>query len=154
METNSSEKGQIEKLVGKTKTPFSKEVADEQIDALVKFYRIFPDDMPGSVGKGVKASLAGLRRAVMDARLEIVVDGKNIKITQHVDDPQKGVPEKIIYGKIKGVHKIGMKEDDTLYEKIYIFLGALSGEGIPVIQDLEGIDLSLAESLGTVFLQV
>ena len=132
---------------------FSEEVAAEHVDRLVKFYRIYTEDLPKDLGKALKACLNALKRGVMDGRLSIEVEAKNITITQVLDDPQPGVPEQLVYGKIKARHKIGMKDDDTQYEKMYHLLGTMSGQGLEVVQKLEGIDVSLAESLALVFLQ-
>ena len=132
----------------------SEESATELIERFVKFYRIYPEDLPKNISAGIKACLSAMRRALMEGRLEIDIEGKNITVTQHIDDIKPGVPEKIIYGKLKGRAKIGMDDDDPGYQRIYALLGALSGDGLEVIQKLEGIDMSLAESLGTVFLQV
>lgn len=132
----------------------SRDVAQEQIDALSEFYGIFPEDMPDEAQSLVEASLKSVRRAVMDCRLEIKINGKEISIEQHLDDPPKGLPNPLLYGKVDGHCKIGMKDKMSTYEKVYALLGALSGEGVAGIQKLTGKDLSLAESLGYIFLQI
>lgn len=132
----------------------SREVAQEQIDALVEFYGIYPEDMPEEAESLVKASLKAVHRAIQGCRLEIKITGKEISIEQHLDDPPKGLQNPLLYGKVDGNCKIGMKDKMSTYEKVYALLGALSGEGVGGIQKLSGKDLSLAESLGYIFLQI
>jgi len=132
----------------------SAETAGEQIDGLIKFYDIDVGEMPENVQRAVTSSLAKIKKAVMAGRVEIELDAETITIRQHLSRPPKGFPGPIVYKEITGRCKIGIKDDSGDYGKMYNFLGAVCGEGVGVIQNLRGKDLSLAEALGAVFLQV
>jgi len=132
----------------------SDEGSQEQIDALKDYYGIDIDDLPDSVKGAIESSFAKMKRAIMNGRLEIEVNEETILVHQTLQRPPAGAPNPLVYKEVSGSAKIAIKDDSTDHGKVYAFLGALSGEGAGVIQKLKGKDLSLAESLGCVFLQV
>jgi hypothetical protein len=134
----------------------SEETAQGQIDKFLDCYDIDPDDMPDNLKAAVISSLKKIKKAIRKGRLEIEITDETVIISQYIDSKKapKGAPNPIVYKEVTGAAKIGIKDDSTDYGKMYSFLGALSGEGIRLFQNLSGKDLSLAESLGVVFLQV
>lgn len=132
----------------------SEETATEQIDALIEYYDIDVKSMPENLQRAIESSLQKIKRSVMAGQLEIDISDEMIKITQTLTRPPKGFAGPLVYKEVTGQAKIGIKDDSGDYGKMYNFLGALTGEGIGVIQRLRGRDLSLAEALGALFLQV
>ena len=132
----------------------SEETARESLDQFLDYYEIDPDLLPEGVSDAIVSSLKKIEKAIQAGRLEIEVTDETIVIRQHLAKPPAGAPNPIVYKEVTGRAKVGIKSDSTDYGKMYAFLGALSGDGLSVIQSLKGKDLSLAESLGCVFLQV
>jgi hypothetical protein len=131
----------------------SEERAQEILDQFTEYYDIDPETMPENLQRVIASSLAKIKKAIRDGRLEIETDGQSITVKQNLQKPPAGVASQLTYKEVTGAAKIGIKDDSTDYGKIYTFLGALTGDGVGVIQKLGGKDLSLAESLGVVFLQ-
>ena len=135
-------------------TKLSEETAQDILEQFIDYYEIDPADMSDDVGEAITTSLVKIRKAIQKGRIEINIDSETITIKQHLKKPHPGIENPLIYKEIVGTAKTPIKPDVSHYIKIYTFLGALSGEGLSNIQKLRGADLSLAESLGTVFLQV
>lgn len=131
----------------------SEERAQEILDQFTEYYDIDPETMPENLQRVIASSLAKIKKAIRDGRLEIETDGQSITVKQNLQKPPAGVASQLTYKEVTGAAKIGIKDDSTDYGKMYTFLGALTGDGVGVIQKLGGKDLSLAESLGVVFLQ-
>jgi hypothetical protein len=131
----------------------SEEVAQEHIDGFIEYYGISTDELPDNLSRAITSSLAKMKAAIRTGQLEIKITPETITIEQNLVKPV-GKIEKLIYKEVDGGSKVAMKEDGGDYSKTYQFLGALTGEGSAVITKLKGRDLSLAESLGVVFLQV
>lgn len=132
----------------------SEETAQEQVEGLIEFYDIDISIMPENVQRAVQASIGKIRKAIMAGILEIEIDPETITIRQTLTRPPKGFPGPITYKELTGKAKIGIKDDSGDYGKMYNFLAAVCGEPVGVILNLRGKDLSLAEALGAVFLQV
>ena len=132
----------------------SEEVAAEQIEAFKKYYEIDIDDLTDNLKPVMVSSFQKLKRAIMSGRLEIEITEETILVKQHLKREVEGLPNPIVYKEVSGRAKMGIKDDSTDYGKMYGFLGALCGEGPALIQKLTGPDISLAESLGVVFLQI
>ena len=132
----------------------SSDVADEQIEALKLYYDIDVDDLPDNVKGAIVSSFKKIKRAIMEGRLEIEVTDDTILVKQTLCKVPAGVPGTLAYKEVSGQSKVAIRDDSTDHGKMYAFMGALCGEGSKAILALKGKDLSLAESLGCVFLQV
>jgi len=132
----------------------SQEVAQEQIDKLKAYYDIDVDDFPNDVKAALVASFKKMARSIMAGRLEIEITEETIVIRQHLDKPPDGAANPLVYKEVVGSAKDGLDDDHGSHKKMYYFLGILCTEGAAVIRKLKGKDLSLAEALGCVFLQV
>ena len=133
----------------------SEESAKEQFQIFLDYYGLDEDDFDDSdVKAGMSLSRKKLTRAIRKGMLEISND-KKLVVTQHLKAP-KGEISVINYRIVNGTSKISMKSKSSkdTYGKIYALLGSLSDLGDMAIQKLEGADLGVAESLGTLFLQV
>lgn len=133
----------------------SEESAQEQFQIFLDYYDLDEDDFDDSdVKAGMSLSRKKLTRAIRKGMLEISND-KKLVVTQHLKAP-KGENSVINYRIVNGTSKISMKSKSSkdTYGKIYALLGSLSDLGDMAIQKLEGADLGVAESLGTLFLQV
>jgi len=132
----------------------SEEIANEQIESLKAYYDIEVDDFPKDVKAAVVSSFKKVRRAIMAGRLEIDTAGDDIVIKQTLAKPPEGSDGQIVYKEVSGVAKDGLNDDHSSHKKMYYFLGVLSGQGAQIIRKLKGPDLSVAEALGCIFLQV
>jgi hypothetical protein len=101
--------------------------------------------------KAIKQGYERLIKAVRLERLEIKIED-GIKVIQKL----KSGSEIITYREIDGVAKSEMagKLPDDLYGRAYALMGSLSGLGESAIKRLKGVDLSLTEVLGLIFLSV
>jgi len=132
------------------KDKISEKVARDQLDILMKYYDIELDEFEDDQKKAVDQSIKKLIKAIRRGQLEIKNDDE-LKVTQHM---KKG-GEPILYNVLSGKNKTAManKKDTDYHGRIYAMLGSQSGLGETAIQSLTGSDLSVAESLGILFLQ-
>lgn len=140
----------------KKKYDISAEVAMDQVMDFLETYDIDIEAIDDKRAKsGVESSL---NKLISYVRLELVEltkkDGK-VTITQHLSHP-KGEVTTLVYSEIKGKNKVSMdgKSENDRYEMMYSLAGSLSGIGYDGILKLEGKDLSVAEVLGAIFLQI
>jgi hypothetical protein len=143
----------------KNETVISEEKSREQLDLLLDYYDLdLAKDLAVEGDKGDRAAEAlerKLLQAVQRGRLEIAEDpDEGLVISQHLRRPVKGVPNPLIYKEITGRAKTAMGKSTDNHARIYALLGSLSGEGGAAIMRLRGVDMSLAEVLGAVFLMV
>lgn len=133
----------------------SEQVAMEQLDGILDYYDLDLNDIKNAAQReAVESAYNRLVKAVRKGNLEFSND-ESIKIIQHLKEPL-GESETIEYRELDGKAKVAMKDkaDTDYYGRIYSFLGSLSGLGETAIIGLKGSDLSVAECLGVLFLQV
>lgn len=135
----------------------SDEVAQKQLDSLLEYYDIDMNDFENDTQKdGLKTACKKLKKAIRKGLLEIKEEEDSLIVYQHLNKPIDGVKNPIKYREIDGRCKIAMKEskDGDHYGKLYSLMGGLSGEGYQVMMRFKGIDLSVMECLGSLFLNV
>ncbi len=138
------------------KYKLSEESAQEQMEIFEDHYDLDLEIINDkSVKSAMKSSKDKIIQAIRLGRVEIKEENNELTIIQTLKNPPGDVTE-IVYGEIKGRHKVAMdgKGDDTNYSKIYALLGALSGQGPKAFMSLKGADVSVAECLGALFLQI
>ena len=133
----------------------SKEVAEEQFGVLVDYYEIDPEEMAETQAERFGVVKAKIVKSIRLGRVEIEVKDGSIKVRQTLRNPM-GDAKTINYAEINGKAKMatGGKAEADQYGRIYALLGSCSGLGETAIASLKGVDLSLAECLGVVFLEV
>lgn len=132
----------------------SREAAEEQLDLFFDYYEIGPEDLEPAQLEGFLTARKRLTKAIQNGRLSIE-DGEPLKITQYLKKP-KGDVSTLEYSEMGGHAKIAMKgrdETDT-YGRIYAVVGSLTGVGEKAIAGLKGVDMSIAECLGILFLLI
>lgn len=130
----------------------SKQNAKQELQKMFDYYEIDIDDIEDKeVKRAIQNGYNRLIKAVRLGRLEIKTE-EGIKVIQTTKDGKA----KIEYREIDGVAKTEMagKADNDHYGKAYSLMGSLSGMGESAIKKLKGVDLSLAEVLGLIFLSV
>lgn len=130
----------------------SYEAAESVLKKVFDYYEIDIDDIEDKEYKKVmNMSYRRAIKAVRLGRLEVKFD-KGIEIIQHL----KGNDTTISYREIDAIAKRSMAqyENTDTYGRMYGVLGSLSNLGEAGIQKLKGVDLSLAEVLGAIFLSV
>ena len=132
-----------------TKNIISEQAAKDQFEILVDYYEFEIDDLPDDLKDSVEFAIKKVVKSIMKGRVEIS-DSDGLKIIQKMKHNENDFE----YKAISGSAKPEMKDKDSQYEKIYALLGSLSGWGKQAVKKLEGIDLSTAESLGMILLQV
>jgi len=157
----------------KSKRVISLENAERQFRVLEEYYDLDEDDMIDDLDESSEdatgdeideAGKAGYRmarkrllRAIMCGLLEIKEDGNTLRVVQKLRKPPADLGgAEIVYNEITGQSKIPMSKhkDTNIYGKIYAFLSGLSGHPEAIFRNMRGADLSIAESLGAVFLRV
>jgi len=137
----------------------SVEVAREQVDLFLDYYDMPLDELleeldDKNMKSGVKTSYSRIIKAIQKGRIEIsTTDEDQLKIIQHVG---KDNSETLEYKIIDGYAKSSMKNADSedTYGKIYSLVGSLTGLGKEAILKLKGKNLSDAECIGMILLQV
>ena len=135
------------------KFKISEESATKEIQKILDYYEIdIEKDFDDEYRKVFDQSLSKAIKAVRLGRLSIKIDNEGIKITQSL----KSGSTTITYREIDGVAKIATRSvgKDDSFGKLYEIMGSLSGLGSDAITKLKGVDLSLCECLGAIFLQV
>jgi hypothetical protein len=135
----------------KEKLILSEKSAKENLQQMLDYYEIDIDDIDDKdTRKAVSSSLKKIIKSIMKGRLEIKIE-EEFQVIQYTKNG-----EKIIYREIDGISKSAMasKGDNDYNGKCYALMGSLSGLGESAIRSLKGVDLSLTEVLGVVFLQV
>ena len=130
----------------------SLQVAKENLQSMLDYYEIDIDEIDEKdVKKAIKSGYNRIIKALRLGRLEIKIEN-GITITQTL----RNGTEKLTYREIDGKAKTAMapKEEKDWYGKSYALMGSLSDMGETAITSLKGVDLSLAEVLGMIFLQV
>lgn len=132
----------------------SDEVAQDQLSILFDYYDLCIEDCTDGMAEALKGASKRLIKSIRRGNLEISQDD-GLTVTQNLVRPPAGA-KTITFRVIDGKAKIAMadKKDSDNYGKIYAMMGSLSGIGETGIKALRGQDLSLVESLGTVFLAV
>ena len=137
----------------------SKEAAESEVKKILKYYELDIDDIEDKEQKKfIKANYDRLIKAARLGRLEVKIE-KGISVIQHcrlIDEKgnSNALGETITYKEINGEAKSATagKEATDLYGRIYAVMGSLSGVGEDGIKKLKGVDLSLCEVLGAIFL--
>ena len=140
----------------KKEYPISKMVAMDQVMNFLEIYDIDVEAIEDKKSKsGVESSLNKLVSYVRSELVELTEKDGKVTITQHLSHP-KGEVSTLIYSEIQGKNKVAMdgKTETERYEMMYSLAGSLSGIGYDGILKLEGKDLSVAEVLGAIFLQI
>lgn len=129
----------------------SKETAKNEIKKMLDYYEIEIEEIEDEkLRTAIENSYKRLIKAVMKGRLRINLND-GIEIIQ-----KTRIGEEIKYREINGKAKSAMagKKEDDFYGKAYALMGSLSGLGESAISSLKGVDLSLVEVLGLIFLAV
>jgi hypothetical protein len=139
-------------MIEKKEYKISKKNAKETLQNMFDYYEIDIDEIEDKDLK--KAILQGydrLVKATMLGRIEIKIED-GIQVIQKL----KNGTDVLTYREIDGVAKTEMsgKAPDDYYGKSYALMGSLSGLGESAIKKLKGVDLSLVEVLGMIFLSV
>ena len=131
----------------------SRESAEAELKRFLDYYEIDGGDFNEEQLKAHEQSKERIIKAIRLGRLEVGEDG--FTLIQTLRDPV-GESSTITYGELRGKAKVSMKSksDTDYYGRCYAVLGALSGLGDTAIINLRGVDLSLAECIGSIFLQV
>ena len=140
------------KEVEKPITKLSKKNAKEYLQKMLDYYEIDIDEIEDKKLKNaIKQGSDRLIKAIRYGRIEFKFEN-GIQVIQTL----RSNGETITYEEINGEAKTAMagKHEDDFYGKSYALMGSLSGWGESAIKKLKGVDLSLVEVLGMIFLSV
>jgi hypothetical protein len=125
--------------------------ARSELKKMTDYYEIEIEEIEDeNLRKGIQQGYDRALQAIRKGRLQVKVEN-GIKIIQTT---KKG--ETIEYREIDGNAKAAMDGHpaEAYYRRAYALLGALSGNGEAAVKNMKGVDLSLAEVLGLLFLAV
>lgn len=133
----------------------SEESAQAQVDQFINYYEIHTEDLPKELKMAHVYCINHMKRAIRNGRLEIeIVDGV-IVLRQNLKRPPAGMKgSQLVYKEVGVTPKRAVDDDANKGVRLSQFLGALTTEGETLISKLSGPDMSLAESLHSVFLQI
>ena len=133
----------------------SQDVADDQMEKFIDYYDIDPSDEDNDEKReAINSSIHRLKRAIRKGQLDISIgDDGVIKVVQSL---HKDKETKIEYKEVGGQAKLEMGKRKAMdyHGRMYSLLGSLSDLGMTAISKLKGIDNSIAECLGALFLLV
>lgn len=130
----------------------SKETAEKELSKLMDYYEISLDTIEDEeVKRMIQAGYDRLVKAVRLGRLQIKIEN-GLQVIQKL----RSTGTEIVYREIDGEAKAAMDgHDPKAYNKrAHALMGSLSGLGEAAIKKLKGVDLSLCEVLGLIFLSV
>lgn len=145
------------------KDKISPEGAKAQIDLFNEWYDIEPEDITGTgdaIARSYEMAIARLTRAIRRGRVEIRGEadkaGKSTLIIEQTLANPVGDTQKIIYREVTGAAKSDVRVTDSDNEtaKNYRFLAALSGESYEFFKEFSGPDVTVADCLAFLFVQV
>lgn len=131
----------------------SLQTAKNELKKMMDYYEIEIDEIEDQdLKKAIKQGYERLTKAVMKGRLKVSIDDKGITVIQTL----KSTGKELKYKEINGEAKMAMagKQADDYYGKSYALMGSLSEVGESAIKQMKGVDLSLVEVLGMIFLAV
>ena len=137
-----------------SKYKISKETAELELKKMLDFYEIEIDEIEDKdLKRIIKAGYWRLVKAVRYGRLKFELKDGTISICQYTRNKNT----EIKYREIDGVAKMAMSGYDSkdYYGQSYGLMGSLCGLGeAAILQQIKGVDLSLLEVLGMIFLSV
>lgn len=128
----------------------SEESAKASIEAFLESYDLSLDDSRLLL----QVACTDLIRFVRMGRIEIDVEGDEVKISQNLRYPTYDV-SRLEYKELNGGHKLVVSKKanpESITDRQFVLLAALSGEPEKLFHKLKKGDLSAAEVLGTIFL--
>ena len=142
------------------KYKLSKESAEEILDSYLDYFDLTlvelleENEENDGIDKAIKTSYNRLVKDIRKEKVEIEVSEETCTLTQHVGKHEKR--KSLVYRELSGAAKVAMKnsKSDDLYGKIYSLVGSLTGLGKEGITQLTGRDLSTAESIGMLLMQI
>ena len=135
-----------------TKFKIQDEPAQKQLDILLDYYDIDLDDESEKMREAVKSSISKVKKCIMRGFVEIT-EGKSGPIINHKMQNSEG-DQTVTYATMTGNNKLEMdkKEIKESYGRNYALMASLAGMAPDTIRKFKGIDLSIVESLGVIFL--
>ena|SRR4030042_3410903 len=143
----------VETAEDESKFKLTEETAWETIKKILDFYDIDPEhDFDSEYKKIFENTIQRAIKAVRLGRLEVENKDGTLKVIQHMRSGRK--EDDLIYRELDGRAKLAMSDSKATdyHGRIYDVMGALSNVGRDGIARLKGVDLSLCEVLGTIFL--
>jgi len=126
-------------------TEISEVSAKEQLDLLLDHYDVDLSILDN--GKLQAVVELKLIKAILEGKLEITQTADELLVIQTIKD---GTEFK--YHEITGMAKVQMERFKGQHERLYALLGFLAKKKPEQIQKISGVDLTIAEYLGLIFL--
>jgi len=124
----------------------SEESATEQYQQLLNWYDLdFSDAKDPRAPEKIKQKIV---KAIRQGKVEIEI-GESIAVVQHTENCGT-----LRYGQVSARARVAMDREKGESARLYAYLAALSKTEVSKLYNLEGIDLSIAELLGLLFLGV
>lgn len=141
-----------------SKYVLDEEPAQDQLDLLLDFYEIELEDFEefksedDRVEQAMRSACKRLKRFIRKGLIEITAEN-GLTIIQHLRF-SKGETTQLIYRIMDGKAKMQMQKarEDDFYGKLYCLMGSLANVNANQISQFKGVDSSVVECLGAVFL--
>ena len=133
----------------------SEQVAKDQFKIFADYYDLDVTLVPASARESVDSAIDRIMKAIKQGRLEIRTSESGVELVQTFKFPM-GEKSSMTYGVLTGKTKVALKtkSEQDPFGRMYALAGSLTGIGDDGIMALKGPDLSLAECIGCLFLQV
>jgi len=137
--------------------PISFEVAKNQLNILLDYYEINPEEETKEETKeSLEQAIAQVEKAIRKGRVTIRETEEGLEVSQKLKKPL-GEADTIKYKELCGAAKVEMEKNCKInhnYKKIYALCAAMSSLPETFFHKIRGVDMSTAESLGLIFLLV
>lgn len=130
----------------------SEESAETQVQSFLDFYELDRDAVPTSTRENFDTCVKKIISATRKGRLEFRDEGIVVQTLKRPPGQIKTITYSELSGKAK--QAAGKFDSNDAFGRMYALLGSLSGLGAKAISNLKGVDVSLAECLGHVFMSV
>ena len=144
--------------------PISEESARESLSLFFDYYEVDDKNIGGgeNAQEAFDATVDRLVDAIRKGRVEIEENEDGLIVRQTLKNKAKAgtqdvaVSSVLEYKEISGAAKDAMKhkKESDNYGKIHALLGYLCGAGENAIKGLRGVDMSISECIGVLFLKV
>ena len=141
----------------------SEESAREQLGMFFDYYEIDPANVGGGENSQeiFESTVDRMVDAIRKGRVEIKENDDGLIVVQTLKKIKKvkdgeATVSVLEYKEISGAAKDAMKhkKETDHYGRIHAMLGYLSGAGEAAIKSLRGVDMSVSECIGVLFLKV
>jgi hypothetical protein len=145
--------------VNETNFQLSRETAEKQLGGYLGYYQLTPDKFQGKMLDGMDTICERLIDNIRRGKLTLNADGTALHTLESSEKDKKGTTIK--YQALKGVAKTqghatpeNISEESAATYRLYAIIASLGNISENDVKNFHSVDMSIAESLGFLFINV